>query len=429
MAYIKQNFEDGQTLKAEHLNAMEQGIADVSKHIVVSGGDTLTWDGNTSGLVMSDDGGYIKLTDVVFSVDDCPNGASVVDLSGEAIEYSASEIVDINGTTRVGTDFYGVVSVPSAMTGITFEDIGCAFPEPGTYFAYFAGFIEVRSFTIPGYTGFITEKLDPKVLPDALQFGETTVQGDTLMWDGNTGGLFAVYEGDMPLLYKISDTRVTRDDFANGFFVMIDGDIVANKTGEEALSLVMEDGAFFIEGLFYIPADNYDFEGLLIPQAGWYHLNPMVVNNLHVGIVIPGVVFESIQTVEIDDRYIPDSVVRKTDLVQPDWEQTDETAADFIKNKPITKGIDLCFITVDSLERLSERGSANTPMTFARFKEIRKAYPPHLITLYGNPILLFAEFTDFGAAVSATCWRKSGTKMCIDFTPKFYYTAEASTSE
>ena len=41
--------------------------------------------------------------------------------------------------------------------------------------------------------------------------------------------------------------------------------------------------------------------------------------------------------VQLDEKYIPDTIARKTDIpetAQPDWNQNDETASDYIKNKP-----------------------------------------------------------------------------------------------
>lgn len=58
-----------------------------------------------------------------------------------------------------------------------------------------------------------------------LPFGEKTVMGDTLTWDGNTEGLevgvMVFPDGDSLNLYRISDATPTREDFANGFSVTI----------------------------------------------------------------------------------------------------------------------------------------------------------------------------------------------------------------
>lgn len=56
--------------------------------------------------------------------------------------------------------------------------------------------------------------------------------------------------------------------------------------------------------------------------------------------------------VQLDEKYIPNTIARTTDLLQSDWEQTDDTKLDFIKNKPDV-------ITPDMiLQMFSETGAA-----------------------------------------------------------------------
>ena len=200
MAYIKQNFEDGQTLKAEHLNAMEQGIADVSKHIVVSGGDTLTWDGNTEGYVVCESGGVVivKVSDAVPTKADFANGCTitfaenfmgdtVINLDGETAQAAFWN----DGAANLGSPPVWIVPYDNYDTGD-----GEILPEKGVYFVFLdipdMGSVVHSSLTIPGYTGFITEKLDPKVLPDALQFGdkeEVIFEEQTIALSAEEGGL------------------------------------------------------------------------------------------------------------------------------------------------------------------------------------------------------------------------------------------------
>lgn len=54
--------------------------------------------------------------------------------------------------------------------------------------------------------------------------------------------------------------------------------------------------------------------------------------------------------IQLDEKFIPDTIARASDLVQPDWDQTDETALDFIKNKPIEETED------DAMEMLFDMG-------------------------------------------------------------------------
>lgn len=124
-----------------------------------TGGDTLTWDGNTEGLVNAINMFY-KVSDAIVTIDDFANGWSYVMSDGrigsETAEY-ASEYAP------------GVVSALSmwciAESGVGVDIGGLAFPESGIYFANIDG-MHTTSVTIPGYTGFpSTKKIDPKYLP------------------------------------------------------------------------------------------------------------------------------------------------------------------------------------------------------------------------------------------------------------------------
>ena len=124
-----------------------------------TGGDTLTWDGNTEGLVNAINMFY-KVSDAIVTIDDFANGWSYVMSDGrigsETAEY-ASEYAP------------GVVSALSmyciAESGVGVDIGGVAFPESGIYFVKIDG-MHLTSVTIPGYTGFpVTKKIDPKYLP------------------------------------------------------------------------------------------------------------------------------------------------------------------------------------------------------------------------------------------------------------------------
>lgn len=171
MAYTKQNFEDGQILKAEHLNNMEQGIEDVSKIVLREKSDTLTWDGNTEGklsVTVLDDLEdiempakvmMIKISDIVPTEEDLANGATTTTNNGT----TDSELINAGDGGFVTHG--GVYIVPRNNYVID----GVTFPEAGIWFNH--NDIEGEkifntSLTIPGYTGFVTEKLDPAYLPD-----------------------------------------------------------------------------------------------------------------------------------------------------------------------------------------------------------------------------------------------------------------------
>ena len=210
MAYTKQNFEDGQVLKAEHLNNMEQGIEDAHKIIVTEGSDTLTWDGNTEGLVGSGD--YYKVSDVVPTMGDLDGGCTYVDNTDTVFDCSVADttIFELDGVLAIGM---AIICVPTEQAGVMLESVGMVFPEAGTYFGVNADG-HTKSLTIPGYTGFVTEKIDTKYLPEHLQFGDVPVT----LYEGT--GLEPISEDGVYILVQAVDF-----DFVAGelYKVVIDG--------------------------------------------------------------------------------------------------------------------------------------------------------------------------------------------------------------
>lgn len=155
MAYTKQNFEDGQILKAEHLNKMEEGIEDVSKIVLREKSDTLTWDGNTEGRSVFETA--YKVSDVVLAPLDFT--ADTIITVTENGETGSVRLLDLPSETQWDAIMFlardiCVVSIGDEAA----EQLGV---EPGTYLHP-----DVSALTIPGYTGFVTEKLDPAYLPD-----------------------------------------------------------------------------------------------------------------------------------------------------------------------------------------------------------------------------------------------------------------------
>lgn len=147
----------------------------------VVGGDTLTWDGNTEGL-LCDGGVYYKVSDATPSIEDCANGASMVfssrDGNREGEELTAESIVSLaDGLVLIGEAY----SVHETALNVEHEAIGgTVFTEPGTYFFATEGGDYISSLTIPGYAGFQTKTvktIDTKFLPEHLQFGDEVQHG------------------------------------------------------------------------------------------------------------------------------------------------------------------------------------------------------------------------------------------------------------
>lgn len=244
-------------------------------------GDTLTWDGNKDGLV-NVMGMIYKISDNVLTADDVQNGATVTTSDGTQTSCSGSEIREWIETYGV-VAFSGVYSVPSD----NFEASGIVFPEAGIYvMADDAAPAYVKSITIPGYTGFVSEQtvitpIDTKYLPEHLQFGtETKVVKDTVIFDGSFEGKTYVEVMDGQGLLKLSDVVPTAEELAHGFIMTtFEGDVLdysQEGTYEELLANIQEmqneyNGMIMFEGFYVFPTDNFDFMGMVIvPEAGLY---------------------------------------------------------------------------------------------------------------------------------------------------------------
>lgn len=202
--------EINQKYLPEHLQFGESG-----------GSDTITWDGNTNGRE-SYANAIFKVSDVVLTSNDCANGGTIIinyaegDLKTETINFTSAD-VESNGdalTIRKTLIF--------SLGAISAKDFNVS---PGTYFfkddtnlsaggASLGVTTDVwaASLTINGYAGFgktFIKPIDPKYLPESLQFGEekpelygsATVVNGALTWDGNTSGLVSMGNA----LYLLSD--------------------------------------------------------------------------------------------------------------------------------------------------------------------------------------------------------------------------------
>ena len=140
----------------------------------VTASDTVTWDGNTDGMVCVeiDVGvGLCKVSDSVVTKEDCANGV-VVTVDGADLPLPGEEIQAMFSDD----DFCGIDAFAFVPYGNYFwADIGMAFPEAGVYFLYADGMF-ISKLAISGYSGFIkreVKKLDGKYLPDGVPYVES----------------------------------------------------------------------------------------------------------------------------------------------------------------------------------------------------------------------------------------------------------------
>lgn len=305
-------------------------------------GDTLTWDGNVDGRVCIEhqfvsgdiviNAKYVKMSDSVLSVTDFVNGFTSLYNNGTQQQKSYEDIIN---SDMINSD--GFISIRS-ITGVPTDNyniLGVTFPEAGIYFGT-DGTSYPTSLTIPGYNFVEIEPstvIKTEHLPKALQFGEITktseTGGDTLTWDGKSG----MVSGDS-VIAKFSDRAPTRDDLLKGFTVTIESSngsetvVVTSENMNNHLSALTSNRMFIFANrsnpvplVVFTYGDN-DFA--LEPGIYFYNTNGQ---NYCSSLTINGYTGFPVTTTElvkVDPKY----------LHQPDWNQADETAPDFLKNKP-----------------------------------------------------------------------------------------------
>lgn len=242
-------------------------------------GDTLTFDGNTEGLVCVDTGDslFYLVADNVITADDLKGGFTTVDTYGDRYIVEYSEEVE-EAITKFGGAFPMHEGLGFLIPTDNFVFMGAiTFPKAGIYFGWdeYGGLI---SLTIPGYNGFTTttiKPIDTKYLPEHLQFGTETkvVEGDTLVWDGDTDGHVVVEYPDAGFSFvKISDNVITEEDLRNGITVKSTYEETMTFSYDEIKDGMSGGGLVAAEGYFALsPYDNYSFmDHYTFPEAGVY---------------------------------------------------------------------------------------------------------------------------------------------------------------
>lgn len=142
------------------------------------GGDTLTWDGNTEGLVGVNVEGldiYFKVSESTPTAEEFKNGVSTICIMNDGSEVKESlteQTISVDDSKSSVTFLYptslgGMPSVACAYED-NLEIDGMVFSEKGLYIfgvKEMEGFGFVSSLTINGYTGFTKTVLKEEYLP------------------------------------------------------------------------------------------------------------------------------------------------------------------------------------------------------------------------------------------------------------------------
>lgn len=176
-----------------------------------TGGDTLTWDGNTEGLD-NIQGMLFKISDSVVTPNDLANGFKITMSDGSEIEATYDELVNQNGISEDGLIFasYFVV-IPYNNYDLSMIGMNGVTAQKGVYFMAHPNAGTTNKLQIPGYTGFPrVKKLDEKYLPDGIgmmRINITMDEDDTYRADKTYVGITdAIQKGIIP--YCVCGTRV-----------------------------------------------------------------------------------------------------------------------------------------------------------------------------------------------------------------------------
>ena len=177
-------------------------------------GDTITWDGNTTGLTVLEDVFY-RVSKATPTVEDFADGCTIVytNSDGEKTEVTfAAE--NISQTDN------GIISFEVAVVISADNTIGVG---AGIYFVNDSSTgTVVQSLTIPGYSftsAGETATIKTEHLPEALRFGEMTAK-TSIDWDGNTEGLTSILDFIFSL-YLVSEDEIVDLDTSKGGSVKV----------------------------------------------------------------------------------------------------------------------------------------------------------------------------------------------------------------
>jgi hypothetical protein len=239
MSYNKLGFTSGQTLKAEHLNHMEDGIANISwndltdKPFYEESMAPIIWDGNTEGKEAMDGLAYL-VYDKPIEAKALIGATITVSADGEVVLQQVlyeKDIVDLSASNGFPKDsalmlaIDGVLTKPLAMI-VNNQDTGY---NIGVYFVNMNGEY-VSSLEFPT----IYKTIDENYIPDTFvkkdeaytkdntpNFLNIVTEGGTVLWDGNTDKIDDYFYLGNFTFFKVSDIIYNADELVGGTFERI----------------------------------------------------------------------------------------------------------------------------------------------------------------------------------------------------------------
>ena len=261
---------------------------------------------------------YVKVSDRVFTADELSGMSVTYIVGGDNLEpVTTTELfIDKDHTMLPTGILFSSINDGTALGVVNEQETNMGFRiSTGLWLIDYGSIIgntKILSVTIPGKE--TIKQLDSKFLNPALQFGETTVKGDTLTWDGQIGDHEVVdfYDSTACL---IGAAKITEDDLRDGLtFTTSEGEI--QSYAFELIKATIDaggsafGGAFMDELFAIVPTDNLIIEGddgqIVFPKAGVYALFTGGFNNYLASLTIPGYTgFETTTIKRLDEKYMP----------------------------------------------------------------------------------------------------------------------------
>lgn len=209
--YIKQNFIKGQTLKADHMNYIEDGIVSIEERMeglpyVEKTESVLEFNGDLTGMeYVIGEGGmhWVKVTDKAYTKEELVGSVIRVTCEDDRMEcptgtweYTLTED-DVIIQEDIGSNY--IVAHKTVLVTIVTPE--AELPEgfdmtAGMFFAYVPDMICVHSISCVTGTTETIHPLDSKFLPEGLSYVETTTlfpefdgnltNKETVEWNGYT---------------------------------------------------------------------------------------------------------------------------------------------------------------------------------------------------------------------------------------------------
>ena len=153
--------------------------------------------------------------------------------------------------------------------------------------------------------------------------GEQTV----ITWDGYPEGLPSAFGSRM---FKVSDKTPTKEELASARFIHNEKEHEINEETDITVGvnclMVHYSGNETYYRIFVAYKNGVMFDAETIEEAGTYFVNTRSLGT------VTSLTYGTPDTIhKIDEKYLQSNV-------QPDWNQNDETAADYVKNRPFYTG-------------------------------------------------------------------------------------------